>query len=136
MSTWRREREHRCVGVNAPRVSDEPQSAAVVETLAEYLHAVYQQEARRQADRGEDEVRHPDDYDALPEHTKEYDRVLARFILEREAKAIAAHEELREAAREFVEFCDSGPQRHFTGAVSGYLYDRLRRALGVSEENR
>lgn len=55
-----------------------------VERLAAELHAVYQHEARRQAEAGEDEVRHPDDYASLPEHTKEYDRVLARFILARE----------------------------------------------------
>jgi chromosome segregation ATPase len=58
---------------------------AEVERLSAQLHAIYQAEARRQAGTGEDEVRHPDDYDALPEHTKDYDRVLARYILSREA---------------------------------------------------
>lgn len=57
---------------------------AEIEPLARELHAIYQREAKRQAETGEDDVRHPDDYDALPEHTKEYDRVLARFILQRE----------------------------------------------------
>lgn len=59
-----------------------------VEILSAKLHAIYQQEARRQAGTGEDTVRHPDDYDALPEHTKEYDRVLARYILRREANLV------------------------------------------------
>lgn len=53
----------------------------MVEALSRRFHAVYQVESRRQAEIGEDEVRHPDDYDALPEHTKEYDRVLARDVL-------------------------------------------------------
>lgn len=48
----------------------------IMEPLSATLHAVYQREARRQG-----EGRHPDDYETLPEHTKEYDRVLARFIL-------------------------------------------------------
>jgi hypothetical protein len=55
-----------------------------VEMLSAELHAIYQREARRQAGTGDDTVRHPDDYNALPEHTKEYDRVLARFILQRD----------------------------------------------------
>jgi hypothetical protein len=58
-----------------------------VERLSAKLHAIYQDEARRQAGTGDDAVRHPDDYAALPEHTKEYDRVLARYILRREAAA-------------------------------------------------
>jgi hypothetical protein len=56
-----------------------------VERLSANLHAIYQDEARRQAGTGDDAVRHPDDYAALPERTKEYDRVLARYILQREA---------------------------------------------------
>jgi len=56
-----------------------------VESLSRKFHAIYQKEARRQAGTGDDTVRHPDEYDDLPERTKEYDRVLARFVLEREA---------------------------------------------------
>lgn len=48
----------------------------LVEVLSSKLHAIYQQEARRQGD-----VRHHDDYSQLAEHTKEYDRVLAHFII-------------------------------------------------------
>lgn len=47
-----------------------------LEPLSARLHAIYQREARRQGD-----IRHPDDYEALPEHTKDFDRVLAHFIL-------------------------------------------------------
>lgn len=67
-----------------------------VEALSAELHAIYQREARRQANTGDDTVRHPDDYDALPEHTKEYDRVLARFILARLDDARADNARLRE----------------------------------------
>jgi hypothetical protein len=55
-----------------------------VERLSAKLHAIYQDEARRQAGTGDDTVRQSDDYAALPERTKEYDRVLARYILQRE----------------------------------------------------
>ena len=55
--------------------------SAIVEDLARRFHAVYQEESKRQAAIGQDTVRHPDDYDALPERTKEYDRALARYVL-------------------------------------------------------
>lgn len=48
----------------------------LVEVLSAKLHGVYMKEARRQ-----DDVRHVDAYEDLKESTKEYDRVLARFIL-------------------------------------------------------
>lgn len=47
-----------------------------VEVLARTLHLIYQEEASRQGD-----VRHADSYEALPDNIKEFDRVLARFIL-------------------------------------------------------
>lgn len=58
-----------------------PQRPQLLETLAARLHKVYQDEARRQAEMGVDQVRHPDDYDALPEHTKDYDRALALWVI-------------------------------------------------------
>lgn len=48
----------------------------MIESLAEKIHGVYQQEAKRQGD-----VRHHDTYAELPENIKEFDRVLAIFIL-------------------------------------------------------
>ena len=53
----------------------------LVEALSRRFHAVYQAEAKRQYAADLDNVRHPDDYDALDEHTKDYDRVLARDVL-------------------------------------------------------
>lgn len=47
-----------------------------VEALAARLHDIYQVEAHRRGD-----VRHADAYDDLPDDTKEWDRVLARWIL-------------------------------------------------------
>lgn len=47
-----------------------------LETLSAQLHDVYQQEAHRRGD-----VRHADVYADLSEDTKEWDRVLARWIL-------------------------------------------------------
>ena len=50
-----------------------------IEQLASELHDIYQKEAKRQGDH-----RHFDKYEDLAESVKEYDRVLARHILERE----------------------------------------------------
>jgi hypothetical protein len=47
-----------------------------VESLSRKFHEIYMKEARRQGD-----VRHKDNYDELPENTKEFDRVLARYVL-------------------------------------------------------
>jgi len=47
-----------------------------VEALSERLHDVYQKEAHRRGD-----VRHEDNYADLPDSTKEWDRVLARWII-------------------------------------------------------
>lgn len=55
---------------------DKPLSQYTVEGLAEKFHEIYQQEAKRQGD-----VRHKDDYVNLPENIKEFDRVLARYAL-------------------------------------------------------
>lgn len=49
-----------------------------VESLAREFHSVYQKEAERQGKK-----RHPDDYDSLSEEVKEFDRVLARHVLEK-----------------------------------------------------
>lgn len=64
-----------------------------VESLASRLHTIYQTEAKRQGD-----VRHHDEYANLPENIKEFDRVLARFIIAREARFVA----IEQAAREVV----------------------------------
>lgn len=50
-----------------------------VEELSAVLHEIYQKEAHRQ-----NNARHPDPYESLSENVKEFDRVLARYILKRE----------------------------------------------------
>jgi len=87
-----------------------------LEELARKLHAVYQVEAKRQGD-----VRHHDDYDALPEHVKEFDRVLAAFILVREANQQARHEaevvRLREALLILADTAFAGRDREIALAA-------------------
>jgi len=48
-----------------------------IEHLASIFHEIYQKEARRQGD-----IRHADRYEDLPENVKEFDRVLARYVLQ------------------------------------------------------
>jgi spore cortex formation protein SpoVR/YcgB (stage V sporulation) len=86
-----------------------------VERLSAKLHAIYQDEATRQADMGNDAVRHSDDYAALPEHTKECDRVLARYILQRETDLLGL---LRECAALLYDWHRTMP-----------LYERVEAAL-------
>ena len=57
-----------------------------LEELSAELHTIYMLEAERQAKELGRPVRHKQDYYELEEPTKEYDRVLARYILLREAK--------------------------------------------------
>jgi hypothetical protein len=49
---------------------------STIDKLSAVLHEIYQLEAHRRGD-----VRHADNYDDLSEDTKEWDRVLARWIL-------------------------------------------------------
>jgi len=55
-----------------------------LEELSAQLHQVYQEEAHRRGD-----VRRSDSYDELSEMTKEWDRVLARWIQERLRAALS-----------------------------------------------
>jgi hypothetical protein len=59
-----------------------------VESLSAKFHDLYQQEAKRQSD-----VRHKDAYADLPENIKEFDRVLARYVLAELAEVRQAAEE-------------------------------------------
>ena len=53
-----------------------PHGGEGLEVLSARFHAIYQKEAHRRGD-----VRHQDRYEDLPEPTKEWDRVLARWVL-------------------------------------------------------
>lgn len=50
-----------------------------LESEARHIHSLYQKEAQRQEEAGIAPKRHHDDYDALPDHIKEFDRVMARY---------------------------------------------------------
>lgn len=47
-----------------------------VEKLAAKFHEIYQKEAKKQGD-----IRHSDEYEDLSENIKEFDRVLARYVI-------------------------------------------------------
>jgi hypothetical protein len=76
---------------------EKPDSQWEVETLARKFHEIYQVEAKRQGD-----VRHPDGYDSLPENIKEYDRVLARYVLQSQ-KPDRQGDECRRLAQEIFD---------------------------------
>lgn len=63
-----------------------------LEALSGRLHDIYQKEAHRRGD-----VRHADSYADLSEDTKEWDRVLARWILEHFAPRFDPAERLPDA---------------------------------------
>jgi hypothetical protein len=59
-------------------MSEQPKDGEVraVEELSSKFHDIYMLEAKRQGD-----VRHKDKYEDLTENIKEFDRVLARYVL-------------------------------------------------------
>jgi len=75
-------------------------NVAAVEALAAEFHAIYQAEAKRQGD-----VRHHDDYDALSENVKEFDRVLAREVIRREAELREQLDAARQAQTFHIYWC-------------------------------
>lgn len=85
---WSGELERKLTGAETPAA---PASEQGVETLAAKFHEIYQQEAKRQGD-----VRHKDAYGDLPENIKEFDRVLARYVLAARALPSDALRELKE----------------------------------------
>ncbi len=68
-------------------VSEAPAGDWELETLSSKLHDIYQEEAHRQEAAGIGPARHYDEYEMLSEPVKEFDRVLARYILERDASS-------------------------------------------------
>ena len=102
-----------------------------IETLAAQLHAIYQHEAKRQYPRKP----HSYDYADLPENIKEFDRVLARFILEREASLTAR---LEQAERERNDYSDMAKQSTSEKLIAQATNAALRQVLvdivnGVNE---
>ncbi len=68
-------------------VSEKKIENGAVEALSRKFHEVYQEEAKRQGD-----VRHEDRYEDLSEEVKEFDRVLARYVLDN-LKKHASHDQ-------------------------------------------
>lgn len=75
--------ELRAALASVPQPPPVPNASGDVEQLAAKFHDIYQQEAKRQGD-----VRHKDSYADLSENIKEFDRVLARYVLQRDRELI------------------------------------------------
>lgn len=67
----------------------EEQPDDTVEELSAIFHDIYQKEAHRQEAAGLGSARHYDEYEKLSEPVKEFDRVLARYVIDLIAKARA-----------------------------------------------
>lgn len=78
-----------------------PRAWAAVEALSAAFHFVYQTEAARQSRQSADTMRHPDDYAQLPEHTKDYDRALALYVLDLYERAMTR------GHQNFLDFLDA-----------------------------
>lgn len=95
-----------------------------VEALSKILHDIYQKEAHRQEDLGIGNVRHYDEYEKLSEPVKEFDRVLARYILEREA----SHQqklltEIEEELTDKMMYCKSGAGCAYKSGIGSRLHE-------------
>jgi chromosome segregation ATPase len=107
-----------------------------LEILSAVLHDLYQQEAKRQGD-----VRHKDRYEDLPENIKEFDRVLARYILAREAKLQAelavqktAGEQLGRMRNELAEQNKNCRERlDAQSAEIAQLKEKVRKLQGINK---
>lgn len=122
-----------------------------VEDLSRQIHDIYQTEAKRQGD-----VRHKDNYDDLSENIKEFDRVLARFIIQEISTNRSAElQELderceREFKKSYVKDIDKLDEKQFgerarvtnllnENMVVGYniaVYDMLSLVQGFIKEIR
>jgi histidine triad (HIT) family protein len=76
-------------GLPLPWTHLHPHGEEGLELLSARFHDIYQKEAHRRGD-----VRHQDAYEDLPEATKEWDRVLARWVLEHWAPRFGSSGEL------------------------------------------
>ena len=93
-----------------------PAGPSAVEELAAQLHDIYQAEAHRQGD-----VRHADEYASLSDDIKEFDRVMARFILAREQ----CHAKELDRLRRLAPLCDKCSSGH--GTRSGCPYCSMKK---------
>ena len=75
-----------------------------IEQLASELHDIYQKEAKRQGDH-----RHFDKYEDLAEPIKEYDRVLARYILDREKQQAEQIESMKKILKKIKSISNHMP---------------------------
>lgn len=94
-----------------------------IEELSAKLHSLYQKEAKRQGD-----VRHHDDYAALRENTKEFDRVLARYILDREAANRKENARLRRALEDISLYTTDYMEEEFIGVLEEII-EKATRAI-------
>ena len=105
-----------------------------VEALAREFHAIYQLEAKRQAELRIGSVRHPDNYDDLLENIKDYDRVLAEHainLLEETEKRVRKETAKRCAQIASNNFPYNGPDTEITANTIAEL---IRKEFGLEGE--
>ncbi len=90
-------------------------NSELIEKLASQFHQIYQDEAKRQGD-----VRHADKYEDLSENIKEFDRVLARYVLEN----FVNKQRLQELLKKW--YNEAGKSDHFEAKVT---YDKCSQDL-------
>lgn len=99
--------------------------ACDVEALSAKFHDIYQQEAKRQGD-----VRHKDAYADLAENIKEFDRILARYVLAQLRLERAAA--LREAKTDIEEEYDDLARREVSATINAPDMRRMMQGLGIA----
>ncbi len=105
-----------------------------VERLSSIFHDIYQKEAHRQEDAGIGKARHYDEYEKLSEPVKEFDRVLARYVLSLLHSELERKASLIEGLKTKELYIGETQYRHYKGNVDWVYNDAIDSALTIIRE--